>query len=75
VAAPWADFEFAGHAKLLAEPGHEVYKLTPDQLAAWRNAVAPVETQWADSVRKIGYDPKTVLDGLRQSLTKYKAGF
>jgi hypothetical protein len=75
VAAPWADFEFAGHAKLRAEPGHEVYKLTPDQVAAWHQAVAPVEIQWADSVRKGGYDPKVVLDGLKQSLTKYKAGF
>ena len=28
VASPWADFEFAGRAKLAAEPGHESYKLT-----------------------------------------------
>jgi TRAP-type C4-dicarboxylate transport system substrate-binding protein len=75
VGAPWADFEFAGRAKLGAEPGHEVYKLTPEQVAAWRKAVAPAETQWADSVRKLGYEPKAVLDGLKQSLSKYKAGF
>jgi TRAP-type transport system periplasmic protein len=74
VAAPWADFEFAGHAKLTV-PGHDVYKLTPDQVAAWRRAVAPAETQWSGDVRKAGYDPKTVLDGLKQSLVKYKAGF
>jgi TRAP-type C4-dicarboxylate transport system substrate-binding protein len=74
VAAPWADFEFAGHAKLTV-PGHDVYKLTPDQVAAWRKAVAPAEAQWANDVRKQGYDPKTVLDGLKQSLAKYKAGF
>ena len=74
VAAPWADFEFAGHAKLTV-PGHEVYKLTSDQVAAWRKAVAPAETQWANDARKAGYDPKAVLDGLKQSLTKYKAGF
>jgi len=73
VASPWADFEFAGHAKLAAEPGHEVYKLTPDELAAWRKAVAPTETQWANDVRKAGYDPKSVLDSLKQSLAHYKA--
>ena len=39
VAAPWADFEFAGRAKLAGQPGHEVYKLTPEQLDAWRKAV------------------------------------
>ena len=27
-ADPWADFEHAGIAKLKAEPGHEVYKIT-----------------------------------------------
>ncbi len=31
VASPWADFEHAGRAKLAAEPGHEVYTLTPEQ--------------------------------------------
>ena len=72
VAGPWADFEFAGHAKLTV-PGHEVYKLTPDQIAAWRKAVAPQETQWTAEVRKAGYDPKQVLDSLKQSLVKYKA--
>ena len=28
---PWADFEHAGIAKIKAEPGHEVYELTPAQ--------------------------------------------
>ena len=30
VGAPWADFEHAGIAKVKAEPGHEVYDITPD---------------------------------------------
>jgi len=50
VASPWADFEYAGHAKLAAEPGHEVYKLTPEQLAAWHTAVAPLTERWAAKV-------------------------
>ena len=73
VASPWADFEYGGHAKLAAEPGHEVYKLTPDQLKAWRDAMGPVEKEWADSVRKVGQDPKKVMDSLKASLVKYKA--
>lgn len=73
VASPWADFEYGGRAKIAAEPGHEVYKLTPDQLAAWRKATAPVETEWAASVKKTGQDPKQVLDALKASLVKYKA--
>ena len=73
VAAPWADFEDGGHAKIAAGSGHEIYKLTPDQLKAWRDAMAPVENQWAESVKKVGQDPKKVMDGLKASLVKYKA--
>jgi TRAP-type C4-dicarboxylate transport system substrate-binding protein len=73
VASPWADFEYNGHAKIAAEAGHEVYKLTPDQLKAWRGATAPVEAEWAASVKKVGQDPKKVMDSLKANLVKYKA--
>lgn len=72
VASPWADFEFGGHAKMEAL-GHDVYKLTPDQLTAWKKAVAPAEAQWAADVKKAGQDPKAVMDSLKKSLVKYKA--
>jgi len=72
VASPWADFEFAGHAKMAAA-GHEIYQLTPEQLKAWRDATAPGEAQWAESVKKVGQDPKKVMDSLKASLVKYKA--
>ena len=38
VAAPWADFERAGVAKLTNEPGHEVYTISDAQLAEWKQA-------------------------------------
>jgi len=38
VAAPWADFEHTGVQKLKADPAHEVYSITPAQLADWRKA-------------------------------------
>jgi TRAP-type transport system periplasmic protein len=72
VASPWADFESAGHQKL-AQPGHEIYKLTPDQLKAWRDATAGGEAQWGESVKKTGADPKQVMDSLKANLVKYKA--
>ena len=72
VATPWADFEFGGHQKLAAA-GHEIYKLTPEQLTAWRQATAGGEAQWADSVKKAGQDPQKVMDSLKASLAKYKA--
>src|SRR3954469_16877760 len=73
IGSAWAAFEIAGRARIAAEPGHEVYKLTPEQLGAWRTAVQPVEVQWADGVKKAGSDPKQVLDSLKASLAKYKS--
>ena len=73
VGSAWADFEIAGRAKVAALPGHEIVKLTPEQLDAWRKAVAPVNDQWAEGARKAGADPKQVLDSLHQSLVKYKS--
>jgi TRAP-type C4-dicarboxylate transport system substrate-binding protein len=73
VASNWADFEAAGRTKIAATAGHEMVKLTPEQIEAWRKAVAPVTDQWAEGVKKVGADPKQVLDALRQSLVKYKS--
>jgi len=75
VAGPWADFEAAGREKMRTAPGHEVYPLTPDQLAAWKNVVAPLHQAWADSVRKGGGDPEALDAQLRATLAKYGAAY
>ena len=43
VASTWADFEANGRAKIGAMAGHEMVKLAPDQIDAWRKAVAEVD--------------------------------
>jgi TRAP-type C4-dicarboxylate transport system substrate-binding protein len=74
VGTAWADFEIAGRTKLLADKANrEIYSLTPAQLAAWKTAVAPVQKQWADEVKKRGDDPAPILKALQQSLAKYKS--
>ena len=74
VGTSWADFEIAGRTKLLADKAkREVYALTPEQLKAWKTAVAPVQKQWADEVKKRGDDPVAVMKALQQSLAKYKS--
>ncbi len=73
VASPWADFEAAGRTKMATLPGHEMIKLDAAQLDAWRKAVAPVTNQWAEGAKKVGADPKQVLDSLHESLVKYKS--
>jgi TRAP-type C4-dicarboxylate transport system substrate-binding protein len=73
LASPWADFEHGGIAKIAAEPGHEVYTITPAQLNEWRQASEPVVKAWTDQVRKAGGNPDAALSELKQSLDKHKS--
>ena len=75
VAGPWADFERNGIAKLKAEAGHEVYDITPAQLAEWKKAAAPLEKTWADNVKKAGGNPDAAMKELKAELAKYKAAY
>jgi TRAP-type transport system periplasmic protein len=73
IASPWADFEHAGHAKLEAMPGHEVYKISKEQVDLWRKAAGPLKAKWAAQVKTAGYDPDAVYDGLVEELKKHSA--
>jgi TRAP-type C4-dicarboxylate transport system substrate-binding protein len=73
IASPWADFEHAGHAKLEAMPGHDVYKITPEQTAVWRKAAEPLKAKWAAQVKAAGYDPDAVYADLIAELKKHDA--
>ena len=70
VAGPWADFEHNGIAKIKAEAGQHVYKITPAQAALWHKAAAPLEAKWAAGAKKAGVDPAKVLAELRADLKK-----
>jgi len=73
LAAPWADFEAAGRPKIKAEAGHEVYELTPEQLALWRKAAEPLEAKWAAGVRAVGVDPDKAMSELKAELKQHNA--
>jgi TRAP-type C4-dicarboxylate transport system substrate-binding protein len=75
VAAPWADFERSGVAKLANDPAHDVYTIADAQLGEWKQAAEPVVAAWAESVRRVGADPKAVLLELRDALAKYQAAY
>ena len=75
VAAPWADFEHAGIAKIKAESGHEVYEPSAAQVAEWKKAAEPLEKTWADNVKKAGGDPDTIMKELKAQLEKDKAAY
>src|ERR1700731_2368384 len=73
VGEPWGKFEDAGLDKVRAEPGQEVYKLTPEQTALWEKAAEPLVKSWADNVKKAGVDPDAAMAELRADLAKYNA--
>jgi TRAP-type C4-dicarboxylate transport system substrate-binding protein len=75
IASPWADFEAGGRDKLKAMAGHEVFPLTPDQLATWRKSAEPVTANWEASVRKANEDPKAIMDDLRRTAAQYKSAY
>lgn len=75
VAAPWADYEHAGIGKLKADPAHEVYPLTPEQLAEWKKAAEPLQKAWSDNVKKAGGDPDAIMKELKDSLAKFNAAY
>ena len=63
-----------GRVKMKALAGHEVYSLTPEQLAQWKSAVKPLHDSWAEAVKKAGGDPEKIDADLQAALKKHDAG-
>jgi hypothetical protein len=57
-----------------ALPNHEVYPLTPEQLAEWKKAVEPLRASWAEGVKKAGGDAAAIEADLKAMLKKHDAG-
>ena len=75
IAAPWADFEHNGIAKIKAEPGQNVYAPTKAQVAMWEKAAAPLTAKWEAQAKKAGIDPAAALKDLKADLKKENAAF
>ena len=75
IAAPWADFEHNGIAKIKAEPGQNVYAPSKAQVAMWEKAAAPLTAKWEAQAKKSGIDPAAVLKELKADLKKENAAF
>ena len=56
LAGAWGDFEAAGREKARADASHHFYKLTAEELAAWKTAIAPLQAKWAEATKKAGVD-------------------
>ena len=60
--------------KLKADAGHEVYTITAEQLAEWKKAAEPLETVWADNVKKAGGDPDAIMKELKAIAREVQRG-
>ena len=56
-------------------PGHEVYKITDEQLEEWKKSAQPLLQKWADAVRSAGGDPEKIMKELKASLAQYNATY
>jgi TRAP-type C4-dicarboxylate transport system substrate-binding protein len=76
IAANWAKQELAARDKLKSMPGHTVYKITPQQRAAWQQAAVPLNKQVYDAVEKrFKLDGATVYKELTDALARHNANY
>ena len=67
--------ESAGRDKIKAQPGQDVYTITPAQLAEWRKAAEPLKSEWETQVKKAGGDPAAIYKDLQAELAKRNAAY
>ena len=69
LAGAWGDFEAGGREKLRADPSHHFYKLTPEEMTAWKDATKPLLDKWTEAVKKTGVDPDDARAKLQAAIT------
>jgi hypothetical protein len=57
--------------KIAADPNHTLWKPDAEQEQAWRDAAAPLTTEWMQIMTDQGQDGEAILQGLIESLKKY----
>ncbi len=76
VGKDWGAYEAPGRDYLRKKPGHTIYSLRPEEIAAWQKAAEPVRQRWADIAKKAGLaDPQKALADLKATIKKHGAEF
>lgn len=75
VGVAWGGWEDGGEGKIEKMGGHTITRLSPAQLDAWRQAVAPMTAQWIAGADKAGADGRAVLESLRSELKSRNAAY
>lgn len=64
----WEEMERGGHEQFRESSDHTMIVLTDEELAAWREAAAPLRDAWAERVRRAGFDPEALVGDLEARL-------
>ena len=68
VGTDWGDDEDSGRETLAKTAGHTIVQLKPEQMAAWKKAVAPIYDAWTAGAAKAGVNGAQALEALRKEL-------
>lgn len=71
----WVAWELEGREKLIADPKHDVYQISGEDLAKWQALKESAFAQWKKDVKDRGYDPDAVLAELSAKIKEYGAGY
>ncbi|SDY60869.1 TRAP transporter substrate-binding protein [Citreimonas salinaria] len=69
LASGWAEQEASGREKALADESHTVHQPTEDELAAWREATAPLLEEWKAEVSEAGHDAEAIYDRFTDAMS------
>lgn len=66
LASGWAEQEQSGRVKAMEDPAHTVHTPTGEELAAWREATAPLMDAWREEVTAKGQDAAAIEASFRE---------
>lgn len=75
VAAGWHEDDMAAKDKLLADDSQTFNTPSEDEVAAWREAAAPLTEEWKEAVSAKGGDADAILDAYKAKLEEYGAAY
>jgi TRAP-type C4-dicarboxylate transport system substrate-binding protein len=73
IASGWADAEAAGRQKMIDDPSHTLHEPTPEEVAEWREAAAPLVDEWKAAVAAKGIDAEAAYQSLVETLKEHGA--
>lgn len=73
VASGWADVEAAGRQKIIDLGGHTLYTPNAEQIAVWKETMAPLLDEWKANATKAGIDADAAYDSFVATLKKYNS--